>query len=59
MEKENELINELYSAIVKEMAEEKEEEAKDTPAKKKMQEFVEWHRKFVGDQAMDKVGIKW
>jgi hypothetical protein len=43
------------------MAQQKEEEAgKDaTPAKKKMAAFVDWHRKFLGDGAMDKVGIKW
>jgi len=61
IDKENELINELHANISKEMAQQKEEEDdKDvTPAKKKMAEFVEWHRKFLGDETMDKVGIKW
>ena len=60
LEKENELVNELYSSILKEMAQQKEEEAtKDTPARKKMEQFVEWHRQYVGDGVMDKVAIKW
>ena len=59
IDSENELIKELNEAVMKEIAEEKEEEAKETPERKKMKEFVEWRKKFVEDGVMDKVAIKW
>lgn len=50
----------MHATVSKEIVEQQnEEQAKDTPARRKLQEFVEWYGNYIEEEAMDKVAFKW